>query len=140
MAHILSVSYDATLMMTRELLLRQMGHTVTSAEGFARAFAACETGTKFDLLVLGHSIPHDDKEAIVKKVRNSCNCAVLALLRATEVPLRNADRSIDPSDPKELIEAVREILKSIGAPKQEGLGLSSVSRRTSHSLHRRAVS
>jgi CheY-like chemotaxis protein len=61
MAHILSVSYDPTLLMTRELLLQQMGHTVTSVEGFARAFAACESGTKFDFLILGHSIPHDDK-------------------------------------------------------------------------------
>ena len=32
MAHILSVSYDSTLLMTRELLLQQMGHTVTSVE------------------------------------------------------------------------------------------------------------
>ena len=76
MAHILSVSYDPTLLMTRELLLQQLGHTVTSVEGFARAFAACESGTRVDLLILGHSIPHDDKVAIVTKARHTCNCPI----------------------------------------------------------------
>src|SRR6185312_7001664 len=37
MVRILSVSYDPTVVTTRELLLQQMGHTVTSVEGFARA-------------------------------------------------------------------------------------------------------
>lgn len=111
MAHILSVSYDATLLMTRELLLRQMGHTVKSAEGFARAFAACESDASFNLLVLGHSIPHDDKQAIVAKVKETCNCPVLALLRPAEAPLPDADRSIDPSDPKELLDAVHEMVE-----------------------------
>ncbi|HLJ78747.1 MAG TPA: hypothetical protein VKT75_15105 [Acidobacteriaceae bacterium] len=37
MARILSISYDPVLLRTRELLLQQMGHDVTSAEGFAEA-------------------------------------------------------------------------------------------------------
>jgi CheY-like chemotaxis protein len=111
MAHILSVSYDPTLLTTRELLLQQMGHTVTSAEGFARAFAACETGSKFDLLILGHSIPPDDKLEIVAKVKGICNCPVLALLRPNESPLPNAERSIDSSETKAFMDAVREIVQ-----------------------------
>src|ERR1700756_5372717 len=106
MAHILSVSYDLTLLTTRELLLQQMGHTVTSVEGFARAFAACESGTKFDLLILGHSIPHDDKLAIIAKVKNTCDCPVLALLRPNEAPLPTAEHSTDSSDPRAFMEAV----------------------------------
>jgi len=111
MAHILSVSYDPTLLMTRELLLQQMGHTVTSVEGFARAFAACESGTKFDLLILGHYIPHDDKAAIIAKVKKTCNCPVLALLRPNESPLPSAESSIDSSEPRALMQAVREMFQ-----------------------------
>ncbi len=37
MATILSVSYDGSLLLTRQLLLQQMGHEVFSAEGFSRA-------------------------------------------------------------------------------------------------------
>jgi CheY-like chemotaxis protein len=111
MAHILSVSYDPTLLMTRETLLQQMGHTVTSAEGFARAFAACGDGAQFDLLVLGHSIPHDDKAAIIAKLKNACNCPVLALLRPNESPLPTAERSIDSSEPRAFMEAVREMVQ-----------------------------
>lgn len=111
MAHILSVSYDSTLLMTRELLLQQMGHTVTSVEGFARAFAACDSGTKFDLLILGHSIPHDDKAAILVKTKNTCRCPVLALLRPNEAPLPNAERSIDSSEPQAFMDAVRDIVE-----------------------------
>jgi CheY-like chemotaxis protein len=109
--HILSVSYDPTLLTTRELLLQQMGHTVTSVEGFARAFAACESGTKFDLLILGHSIPHDDKAAIIAKAKKTCNCPLLALLRPNESPLPAAERSIDPSEPRAFMEAVREMVQ-----------------------------
>ena len=111
MTHILSVSYDPTLLMTRELLLQQMGHTVTSVEGFARAFAACESGTKFDLLILGHSIPREDKLAIVAKAKKTCNCPVLALLRPNESPLPDAERSIDSSEPRAFMDAVRDIVE-----------------------------
>ena len=111
MAHILSVSYDPTLLMTRELLLQQLGQAVTSIEGFARAFAACESGKRFDLLILGHSIPHDDKVAIIAKVKNTCKCPVLALLRPTESSLPTAERSIDSSEPRAFMRAVREMLQ-----------------------------
>ena len=58
MATILSISYDGSLLLTRQLLLQQMGHEVFSAEGFSKAYSLCEThGRRFDLIALGHSIP-----------------------------------------------------------------------------------
>lgn len=60
MARIFSISYDQALLRTRELLLEQMGHSVASAEGFAQAFKLCNQDSgPFDLMILGHSIPHD---------------------------------------------------------------------------------
>ena len=37
MPHVLSVSYDAILLSTRQMLLESRGYTVTSAEGYVDA-------------------------------------------------------------------------------------------------------
>lgn len=92
MARIFSISYDPTLLRTRELLLKQMGHSVTSAEGFSQAFDVCdrEPGT-FDLMILGHSIPHEDKRAIIKRCGQTCRCPILALTRINEQAVPEAE-------------------------------------------------
>lgn len=111
MASILSISYDASLLLTRQMLLEQMGHTVHSAEGFAKAFEICNRDDgHFDLIVLGHSIPHDDKIAMVKHCKNACTCPVLALLRPYESPVPGADKSVDASEPRAFIAAADEIV------------------------------
>ncbi|HEV2277285.1 MAG TPA: hypothetical protein VGS02_03845 [Acidobacteriaceae bacterium] len=111
MARIFSISYDPTLLRTRELLLEQMGHTVASAEGFAEAFAICEREPGgFDLMVLGHSIPHQDKRAIIRRCLQSCHCPVLALTRVNEELVEEASRSVDASDTREFVAAVEELL------------------------------
>lgn len=110
MVHILSFSCDPILLMTRELLLRQLGHNVTSVEGSARALEACESGQRYDLLILDHSISHEDKVAIMAKVKDTFNCPVLALLLPNESRLPGAERSIDSFEPKLFMEAVREMV------------------------------
>lgn len=111
MATILSISYDASLLLTRQLLLEQMGHKVFSAEGFSKAFALCDShGAHFDLIVLGHSIPHDDKITIAKHCTRCCACPVLALLRSAEAPIPGATRSVDSSDPQAFLAAITEIV------------------------------
>lgn len=52
---ILSVSYDASLLATRRMLLEQKGYEVTSALGFSEAIECCKR-SGFDLFILGHSI------------------------------------------------------------------------------------
>ena len=113
MAHILSISYDANLLVTRELLLRQMGHVVVSAEGFTKAYRACEVeGGRFDLVILGHSIPHEDKEAIIRHCTRACSCPVLALLRPNEGAVEGAARCVDSNDPPAFIQAVQDMVTS----------------------------
>ena len=121
MAKILSISYDDSLLLTRQLLLEQMGHTVYSAAGFSRAYKLCEEkGSQFDLIVLGHSIPHDDKIAIVQHCANACNkCPVLALLRSAEASIPGAARSVDSSDPQAFMAAINEIVWRSGSKKQD---------------------
>jgi DNA-binding NtrC family response regulator len=111
MAHILSISYDAQLLKTRQMLLEKMGHRVTSARGFAEASRLCtESEGRFDLIVLGHSIPHEDKRAMIRCCVHACSCPVLAMTRENEPPVEEATRSV-AADPGSLTAAVREILE-----------------------------
>jgi DNA-binding response OmpR family regulator len=107
---ILSISYDASLLFTRQLLLQQKGYEVISAEGFAQAWEVCETeGRTFDLVILGHSIPPKDKEGIITHLREHCDAPILALLRPHESPVKSATRSVD-ADAEKFIAAVRQML------------------------------
>jgi DNA-binding response OmpR family regulator len=68
---ILSVSYDVSLLATRKMLLEQKGYAVENALGFSKALAFCRAGA-FDLFILGHSIPYDDKLALIESFRAHC--------------------------------------------------------------------
>ena len=106
--HILSISYDATLLKTRQHLLEQKGYSVTSAEGFTEAMECCHGGD-FDLVVIGHSIPHKDKEAIFKAVQQTCAAPVIALSRGSEPPLKGAADIVDPMNPVKFLDAVDRV-------------------------------
>jgi DNA-binding response OmpR family regulator len=107
---ILSISYDAALLWTRQLMLQQLGFSVVSAEGFVAAMEACESRAReFDLAILGHSIPTKDKERIISHFRLHCDAPILALLRPHEGAVQSATRSLEP-DPEKLIAAVLEML------------------------------
>ncbi len=105
----LSISYDAALLSTRRLLLEREGHDVVSAEGFTEALERCDG--KLDLIILCHSIPQKDKHTIVARCRKrGCNAPVLSLLRPHERPIPEATHGTDAGDPRELLEAIKEIL------------------------------
>lgn len=93
------------------MLLEQLGHSVISAEGFAQAFDLCDQdpGT-FDLMILGHSIPHADKRAIIRRCGQTCRCPVLALTRVNEQQVPEADRSVDPGDTQAFLATVQNLL------------------------------
>ena len=111
MAHILSVSYDASLLATREMILKLSGYEVTSAEGFTEAMERCRAG-KFDMLIIGHSIPHKDKQAIISEVRKVHPVPVLALLRPNEHKIKDATQSFEAAlGPEALLKAVRSVLE-----------------------------
>jgi DNA-binding response OmpR family regulator len=110
-SRILSVSYDGALLQTRQTLLEIQGYAVQSAEGFTDALKFCN-GASYDLVIIGHSIPHNDKKALLEAVRQSCAAPVLALLRADEVPLEGAAASIDPMDIREFLKTVTNLTGS----------------------------
>ena len=111
MARIFSVSYDETLLRTRELLLKSAGHKVLSALQHKEAMAACRQ-TGFELVIIGHSIAKADKLEIIECFRASNPVApVIALTRGGEPRLREVDHYINPGDPEELLRAIRRVLK-----------------------------
>ncbi len=109
-AKILSVSYDPVLLRTRQGLLEQQGFIVVSAEGFTESIDRCADGP-YDLVVIGHSIPHRDKLALVDAVNRKCPAPILALLRIDENPLEGAAASIDPMDTRAFLATVASLME-----------------------------
>lgn len=109
MARIVSVSYDETLLRTRQLLLEREGHEVTSALGYHDAMLVCASPA--DLFIIGHSIPKNDKQDLIACCRKANPSAkVVALTRANEDRLKEVDAYISPGDPEELMRAIDLIL------------------------------
>lgn len=107
--HVLSVSYNKALLRTRELLLRRRGYNVTSEFGFTTAVEACKAA-RFDLFILGHSIPRTDKSELIKTFRRYCSAPVLLLLRQGESVEAGADGSVSPDDPELLLDRIDQML------------------------------
>ncbi|MGH9523735.1 MAG: hypothetical protein ACRD3E_14500 [Terriglobales bacterium] len=110
MARILSISYDEALLVTRELMLRGAGHDVTSALGLHDSREACTRGP-FDLAIIGHSIPRNDKLEFISAFRQSNPVAlVIALTRAGEERLSVVDAYVYPGDPESLIRTINALV------------------------------
>jgi DNA-binding NtrC family response regulator len=113
MARILSVSYDESLLRTRQLMLEQCGHEVISALGFTDALRQCSEGGPFELFVLGHSIPVRDKQALVEAFRRNSRAVVVALKRPGEdLASTGADFQADPSDPAGMLALIAKIIQA----------------------------
>ena len=106
---ILSISYDPSLLFTRQAMLELAGYEVVSAEGFADAIENCSG--LFDLIIMGHSIPQKDKRAIVAALHeHGCDAPLLSLLRPGEQKIPEATRATDPQDVEGLLDTVKEML------------------------------
>jgi DNA-binding response OmpR family regulator len=108
--NILSVSYDASLLATRRMLLEQRGYKVTSALGFTQAIAHCKT-PDFDLFILGHSIPVSDKLELIRTFRQSCDAPILSLERHGEEKVQ-CDFHASPDEPEQFLATVEKIVSS----------------------------
>ena len=113
--HILSVSYDKNLLITRALLLEKKGYRVTSALGFVEALARCQQNG-FDLFILGHSIPALDKERLVLTFRATCDAPILTLQRNAEMDFQSGDYRASAADPADFLTAVGRVFAARSAP------------------------
>ncbi len=109
MPRILSVSYDEGLLKSRQLLLERQGCEVVSAHGYTAALDECNSGNPYHLFILGHSIPHKDKESLVAAFRAHFSAPIIALKKTGEGPVQGADFLIDP-EPTELLALVAKVV------------------------------
>jgi DNA-binding response OmpR family regulator len=110
---ILSISYNPSLLLTRQLLLEQAGFEVVSTSELSQALEACETSdSPFDLVILGHSIPPEEKRKFVAHLKHNSNAPILALLRTNESPVEGAVASVESIDVKQFMATVRQLLDS----------------------------
>jgi CheY-like chemotaxis protein len=110
---ILSISYDEALLAMREMLLEREGYDVTSALGFVAAMEVCIRCDKFDLILMGHSIPQKDKIALFESLRSRCAAPLLSIARSDDPPLPQAAHSIKPTEhPEALLVAVKLTLEN----------------------------
>lgn len=108
---ILSISYDESLLRTREWLLRSVGFSVTSALGFTEAAKHCRN-SGFDLVVIGHSIPRNDRLALIEQIKTHNHTRILSLRRQGEEPISGVHHSVESSEgPDVLIAAVKAALR-----------------------------
>src|ERR1051325_930013 len=103
---ILSVSYDQALLLTRQMMLEAQGYRVVSALGYKDAEKKCVSGDTYGLLVIGHSIPLEDKTALMDLFRAKANAPVVSLLRRGEALMDGADYHVSPDDPKALVDEI----------------------------------
>jgi DNA-binding response OmpR family regulator len=110
-SRILSVSYDEPLLRTRHMLLQREGYQVVSSLGFDNSLEYCKNGG-FDIFVLGHSIPHEEKRKLVASFRTQCPGPIISLRRSYgEQPVDGADYQIEP-DPEPLLKLISELVSS----------------------------
>jgi DNA-binding response OmpR family regulator len=91
------------------LLLESHGYRVVSIPVLGEGLEECNQG-KFDLFILGHSIPRHDKEVLVAAFRAHSRAPIIALKKYGE-EITSADFEIDP-DPAELLEVVSRLVTS----------------------------
>jgi DNA-binding response OmpR family regulator len=107
---ILSVSYDNLLLRMRQMILENAGYIVVSAHGLENSLAQCKQGD-FDLFILGHSIPDEDKRKMVEAFQSECPAPIISLTRgSSEQRVDGAGYHIEP-DPERLLKLIAEITR-----------------------------
>jgi DNA-binding NtrC family response regulator len=115
---ILSVSYDEVLLRTRQMLLEREGYEVVSTMGYADSLEQCRDGG-FDLFVLGHSIPQQEKERMVEAFRRVCPAPIISLRRnAGDQFVDAADFHIEP-DPEPLVKLIADVVSGSPPPPRQ---------------------
>jgi CheY-like chemotaxis protein len=109
MAIVLCTGIDRHVMQTRAMLLERAGHKVIPAMGERELIEACARN-KFDVVVVGHSVPPFEKARVLRLIRQHCpDAKVLELfVQSQGSKLPDADDWLEGPipHPNDLIERV----------------------------------
>src|SRR6185312_11517435 len=108
---ILSVGYDPTLLHMRSMVLRSNGYEVKVARSLEQAEMVAESD-QIDLVVICHSVPESDQEKLITAARRARR--LLPILCVTDQEFGCVARGCEAasSSPLELLESVREAVRS----------------------------
>ncbi len=105
---IICISWNEALAKSRELLFRSLGVTVLSALYEREGRSLCREDA--DLLILGHSVPREEKRLLIDCFRQHSAAPVLSLLLTGDTKLPEATFGVDAAKPEEVLRTVRKIL------------------------------
>jgi hypothetical protein len=92
------------------LLLKAQGYDVISTDRLESTLDQCKLGG-FDLFVLGHSIPEEDKQEMVEAFRQCCSAPIISLQRhPAEGIVDAADYNIE-ADPEPLLKLIADLVR-----------------------------
>jgi len=96
----------------REMLFSSAGYRVCSVLSTSAAVKQSESGV-FDLIVIGHSIPLNERRFLLHELRGRCTTPTLVLYRLGEARMAGADHVFDAAEgPDVLLETIHNILNS----------------------------
>ena len=104
---VLCVCWDSSLQRSRVWVLESAGFAVRSA-GTPQDAAGLLSRHRFDLLVLGHTLTHEEKLELRSL---SSGAAIVALRRSDDAPESGFDASVDSgAGPENLLEVIDRLL------------------------------
>lgn len=107
--NILCVSWVQSLAETRKLLLISEGYSVESVIGAAEALAHSRN-SRADMLVLGQSVPREEKLKIVEVFRHYSDAPILSLINPSQRKLDQVQYGVDSLSPEEFLRTVNSVL------------------------------
>jgi CheY-like chemotaxis protein len=111
---ILSISQDPALLDTRNTVLRSAGHVVESSHSIKQAIQQFRGGD-FDLVLLCHSIPKQDRDRLTCLIRASgSHTPVVSIAGNADQPYDDFVDVTLQSNPRKLLRGIKHILS--GAP------------------------
>jgi len=111
---ILSVGKDPVVVQLRNAVMAAAGYRVSSPHGMADIPKLLES-ERFDIVVLGHTIPRGERIKLIKSIRAQAkNVPILSLYTSPDTMDRTADCEVNALDGPEAL--LRGIHDCIGEP------------------------
>jgi DNA-binding NtrC family response regulator len=105
MADILCIGMDEALMRLNQSALQSAGHTVSLANDIRQVMVAC-SGIRFDVILIGQSLPAKEKLRVHELLQHHCPGAKVIEQHVAGPELPAADSHIRAGEPNEKLIAI----------------------------------
>src|SRR5690349_16948545 len=110
MANILCIGMDEASLELKRSTLERAGHTVSLAKDVRQVIAAC-SGIRFDVILIGQSLPGTEKRRVHELLQDRCNGAKILEQHGATPDLPVADGHISVSQTsKDLVNVVERLI------------------------------